>query len=64
MLSGIAEFYQPEELIGKKVIVVSNLKPVKLRGLMSEGMILSGEKDGKLSVIEASSTLPNGAKVK
>ncbi len=64
VLSGIAEFYQPEELIGKKVIVVSNLKPVKLRGLMSEGMILSGEKDGKLSVIEASSALPNGAKVK
>ncbi|EMH2605725.1 methionine--tRNA ligase [Listeria innocua] len=64
VLSGIAEFYQPEELIGKKVIVVSNLKPVKLRGLMSEGMILSGEKDGKLSVIEANSALPNGAKVK
>ncbi|MDT0000653.1 methionine--tRNA ligase [Listeria cossartiae subsp. cayugensis] len=64
VLSGIAEFYQPEDLIGKKVIVVSNLKPVKLRGLMSEGMILSGEKDGKLSVIEASSALPNGAKVK
>ncbi|MBF2472350.1 methionine--tRNA ligase [Listeria welshimeri] len=64
VLSGIAEFYEPEDLIGKKVIVVSNLKPVKLRGLMSEGMILSGEKDGKLSVIEASNTLPNGAKVK
>lgn len=64
VLSGIAEFYEPEDLIGKKVIVVSNLKPVKLRGLMSEGMILSGEKDGKLQVIEASSALPNGAKVK
>lgn len=64
VLSGIAEFYEPEDLIGKKVIVVSNLKPVKLRGLMSEGMILSGEKDGKLSVIEANNALPNGAKVK
>ncbi|MBC1457253.1 methionine--tRNA ligase [Listeria newyorkensis] len=64
VLSGIAEFYEPEELLGKKVIVVANLKPVKLRGLMSEGMILSGEKDGKLQIIEASSALPNGAKVK
>ncbi|WP_239256364.1 methionine--tRNA ligase [Listeria ilorinensis] len=64
VLSGIAEFYQPEDLLGKKVIVVSNLKPVKLRGLLSEGMILSGEKDGKLCVIEANSDLPNGAKVK
>ncbi|MBC1402370.1 methionine--tRNA ligase [Listeria booriae] len=64
VLSGIAEFYEPEELIGKKVIVVSNLKPVKLRGLMSEGMILSGEKDGELRIIEASDALPNGAEVK
>ncbi|CAM4213864.1 methionine--tRNA ligase [Listeria booriae] len=64
VLSGIAEFYEPEELIGKKVIVVSNLKPVKLRGLMSEGMILSGEKAGELRIIEASDALPNGAKVK
>lgn len=64
VLSGIAEFYAPEDLLGKKVIVVSNLKPVKLRGLMSEGMILSGESNGKLQVIEAGSSLPNGAKVK
>lgn len=64
VLSGIAQFYTPEELLGKKVIVVSNLKPVKLRGLMSEGMILSGEFDGKLRVIEANADLPNGSKVK
>ncbi|MHC5280231.1 methionine--tRNA ligase [Listeria kieliensis] len=64
VLSGIAEFYAPEDLLGKKVIVVANLKPVKLRGLMSEGMILSGESNGKLQVIEAGSSLPNGAKVK
>lgn len=54
VISGIAEFYTPEELLGKKVIVVANLKPVKLRGLLSEGMILSGEESGKLRVIEAS----------
>ncbi|WP_163655563.1 methionine--tRNA ligase [Listeria sp. PSOL-1] len=64
VLSGIAEFYTPEELLGKKVIVVANLEPVKLRGLMSEGMILSGEESGKLRIIEASKELPNGAKIK
>ena len=46
VVSGIAEYYKPEELIGKKVIVVANLKPVKLRGELSQGMILAGESDG------------------
>src|SRR5699024_8452849 len=43
IISGIAKYYDPETLVGKKVICVTNLKPVKLRGEMSEGMILSGE---------------------
>jgi methionyl-tRNA synthetase len=64
VLSGIAKFYSPEELLGKKVIVVSNLKPVKLRGEWSESMILSGESDGVLKVIMVDPALPNGAKVK
>ncbi|MBS4210789.1 methionine--tRNA ligase [Bacillus sp. FJAT-50079] len=64
VVSGIAEFYKPEELIGKKVIVVANLKPVKLRGELSEGMILAGEKNGVLSVAEVDQTLENGAFVK
>jgi methionyl-tRNA synthetase len=64
VLSGIAKFYSPEELLGKKVVVVSNLKPVKLRGLWSEGMILSGESDGVLKVITVDPSLPNGAKIK
>ena len=45
VVSGIAEFYKPEDLIGKKVVLVSNLKPVKLRGILSEGMILAGGED-------------------
>ncbi|MUK88086.1 methionine--tRNA ligase [Ornithinibacillus sp. L9] len=65
VISGIAEHYQPEELIGKKVICVTNLKPVKLRGEMSEGMILSGEdENGKLSLATVEDTLPNGSVVK
>lgn len=61
VVSGIAEFYKPEELIGKKLIVVANLKPVKLRGELSQGMILAGEKDGVLSVASVDQSLPNGA---
>lgn len=63
VISGIAEYYKPEELIGKNVICVTNLKPVKLRGELSEGMILSAEKDGVLSVITADEKLPPGSKV-
>jgi methionyl-tRNA synthetase len=64
VVSGIAKFYKPEELIGKKVILVANLKPVKLRGELSEGMILAGEKDGKLELASIGDMLPNGSKVK
>ncbi|GAA0310957.1 methionyl-tRNA synthetase [Gracilibacillus halotolerans] len=65
VISGIAQFYQPEELIGKKVICVANLKPVKLRGQLSEGMILSGEdKEGNLSLATVEADLPNGSIVK
>ncbi|MFD2209330.1 methionine--tRNA ligase [Virgibacillus halophilus] len=66
IISGIAKYYEPEELIGKKVICIINLKPVKLRGEMSEGMILSGEdpESGKLAVAIANQSLPNGSVVK
>ncbi len=64
VVSGIAQYYKPEELVGKKVIVVANLKPVKLRGELSQGMILAGSHDGKLSIASVDPTLQNGAKVK
>ncbi|HEX7065173.1 MAG TPA: methionine--tRNA ligase [Bacillales bacterium] len=64
VVSGIAEYYKPEELEGRKVICVTNLKPVKLRGERSEGMILAGEEDGRLSIATVDDSLPNGAKVK
>lgn len=64
VVSGIAKFYSPDELIGQKVIVVANLKPVKLRGELSQGMILAGEKDGILKLASVDSKLENGAKVK
>ncbi|SES23135.1 methionyl-tRNA synthetase [Gracilibacillus ureilyticus] len=65
VVSGIAKYYTPEELVGKKVICVTNLKPVKLRGEMSQGMILSGEdSDGNLSLATVEADLPNGSVVK
>lgn len=65
VVSGIAQYYSPDELVGRKVICVTNLKPVKLRGQLSEGMILSGEdKDGKLSLATVEADLPNGSVVK
>lgn len=64
VVSGIAKHYKPEELIGKKVIVVANLKPVKLRGELSQGMILAGEKDGFLTLATVDEKLENGAQVK
>lgn len=64
VVSGIAKFYSPDELVGQKVIVVANLKPVKLRGELSQGMILAGEKDGILKLATVDSKLENGAKVK
>ncbi|WAA09497.1 methionine--tRNA ligase [Fervidibacillus albus] len=64
IVSGIAEFYKPEELVGKKVVCITNLKPVKLRGELSEGMILTGEKDDLLSVVTVDPKVPNGAIVK
>ncbi|MFB7141593.1 methionine--tRNA ligase [Gottfriedia sp. NPDC056225] len=64
VVSGIAEHYKPEDLIGKKVICVTNLKPVKLRGELSEGMILAGSIEGKLSLATIDQSLPNGTIIK
>ena len=62
--SGIAEYYKPEELIGKKVIVVYNLKPAKLCGVESCGMILCAEKDGRVTLVEPDPSMPDGSTVR
>ncbi|MBU7229036.1 methionine--tRNA ligase [Staphylococcus pseudintermedius] len=64
IISGIAQFYEPEDIIGKKVAVVTNLKPAKLMGQKSEGMILSAEKDDVLTLISLPNAVPNGAVIK
>ena len=62
IISGIAEHYTPEELIGKNVVMVINLKPAKIRGIVSKGMVLAASMDDKLKVIEVD--MPVGSKVK
>ncbi len=64
IVSGIAKYYQPEELSGQKVVVVTNLKPVKLRGVESNGMILAASNDGELTLVTVPDSMENGAVVK
>ncbi|GMK37993.1 methionine--tRNA ligase [Paenibacillus sp. CCS19] len=64
VVSGIAKFYTPEQLVGRKVICVTNLKPVKLRGELSQGMILAASEGDQLTLATVPDSMPNGAKVK
>ncbi len=65
IVSGIAKYYTPDELVGKKVIVVTNLKPVKLRGVLSQGMILAAASGKVLSLVspEKLDDIPDGTKI-
>ena len=62
VLSGIAEHYTAEEMVGKRVIVVTNLPPREMKGILSEGMIICAQgPDGKLSVVAPEKDLPDGS---
>lgn len=63
IVSGIAKYYQPEDLVGKQVVVVTNLKPVKLRGVESNGMILCAADKKHLSIVSVDQPMPNGTKI-
>lgn len=63
VVSGIAQDYQPEDLVGKTVIYLQNLKPIKLRGIKSQGMIMAAEGDGKLGLLTVDKALPDGSSV-
>jgi methionyl-tRNA synthetase len=64
VVSGIAKFYTPEQMVGRKVICVTNLKPVKLRGEWSQGMILAASYGDQLTLATVPEEMPNGAVVK
>ena len=63
IVSGIAKYYSPDELIGKEVVVVANLKPAKLKGIMSEGMLLCAVDGDKVVVITPMVKVNSGSKV-
>ena len=64
IVSGIKAHYTPEEMVGKKVMVLVNLKPAKLAGVLSEGMLLCAEDaDGNLALVTPEKTMPSGAEI-
>lgn len=65
IVSGIKQHYSAEEMVGKKVVVVTNLKPAKLAGVLSEGMLLCAEDaEGNLSLLTPEKDMPNGAEIR
>lgn len=64
VVSGIAQYYAPEELVGKKIQLVANLKPVKLRGVESSGMICAADTPDGIKVIFLDDSIPCGAKIR
>ena len=64
IVSGIKNYYSPDEMVGKKVVVITNLVPVKLAGILSEGMLLCAEDfDGNLALLTAEKDMPAGAMI-
>ena len=64
VVAGIASKYKPEELIGRKVVIVANLQPAKLMGIESNGMVLAASIDGEASLLAVDPSVPAGTKVK
>lgn len=65
IVAGIAQHYQPDDLIGKNIVIVANLKPAKLRGELSQGMLLAATSaDGTLEVVSVSNKIKPGSRVK
>lgn len=63
IVAGVAEYYTPEKIKGMNIVVVANLKPAKIRGIESNGMLLAAKSDGALTLIAPSGDIPVGAKV-
>jgi len=63
IVAGIAEYFQPENLVGKTIILVANLQPAQIRGIRSEGMLLAAKKDGRLTLLTTLDDLGPGAAI-
>jgi len=64
VVSGISKYYAPEDLVGRSVVLVANLKPVKIRGIESNGMILAADAGDSVVVVTPLSEIPSGSKVR
>jgi len=64
LVAGIAKFYQPEDLIGKEIVVVANLEPKILRGVESQGMLLAADVEGKPVLLKPDQEVPPGTKIR
>ena len=64
IVAGIATKYTPEELVGRKIVIVANLQPAKLMGIESNGMVLAASIDGEPSLLSVDPNVPAGTKVK
>ncbi len=61
LIAGIAQSYEPQDIIGKEIVILANLQPRKIRGVMSEGMILCAHNEGKLSILNPHRETPPGS---
>lgn len=64
VVAGIRAWYQPEQLIGKQVVLVANLKPAMLRGIESQGMVLAASDGSQLAILSPDRTIQSGSPVK
>jgi methionyl-tRNA synthetase len=63
IVAGLKQYYKPEELKGKKLVMIANLKPIKLRGVESQGMLLAAGKDDKVAFLSPEKDMENGSVV-
>ena len=63
IVSGIAEQYNSEDLQGRNIVIIANLKPAKIRGVESRGMLLTSENNGKLSLLTVMNDIPAGSEI-
>lgn len=64
IVAGVAESYPPEDMVGKRIVIVANLKPARIRGIVSDGMLLAADLDGKPIVATFDRDVPPGTRVR
>lgn len=64
IVAGVAQWYEPESLVGRKIVLLANLEPAKIRGVVSNGMLLAADVDGRAVILQPDSDVPAGSKVR